>query len=76
MGLNKFDDYYLNEMLQNPSSTGIALTNFEMICEKTKVSKMPRPTAVAKIFGLHELFLPCFLAFVESNKIIKRSITL
>ena len=29
---------------------------------------MPRPTAITKILGLHELFFPCFLAFAKSKK--------
>ena len=39
-----------------------------MILQKTKVSRTPRPTAVAKILELDELFFPCFLAFVKSKK--------
>ena len=45
-----------------------------MIREKTKVPKTPRPTAIAKILRLHELFLSCFLAFAESKKIIKERV--
>ena len=37
---------------------------------------MPRPTAVAKMLRLHESFLPCFLAFVESKKYQRKSSTL
>ena len=43
-----------------------------MICEKTKVPNTPRSTAIAKIVGLHELFLLCFLAFVRSKKNYQR----
>ena len=39
-----------------------------MICEKNKVPKTLKPTTVVKIVGFHELFFPCFLAFVKSKK--------
>ena len=44
-----------------------------MILQKTKVSRTPRPTAVAKILELDELFFPCFLAFVKSKKKEKKN---
>ena len=47
-----------------------------MIREKNKVPKMPRPTTVTKILELHELFLTCFLAFVQLYKKLSKSSTL
>ena len=35
---------------------------FLMIREKTNVPKTPRPTAVAKVLGFHEVFFLCFLS--------------
>ena len=43
-----------------------------MIREKTKLPKTLGLTSVAEILGLHELFFPCFLAFVNSKKINKK----
>ena len=40
-----------------------------------KVPKMPRCTAVAKILSLRELFLLCFLEFVESKKYYQKKST-
>ena len=42
-----------------------------MICEENKVSKTPKTTTVVKILGLHDMFFPCFLAFVKSKEVIK-----
>ena len=49
------------------SFSGIKWTNFKLFVKKPKMPKMPRPTAVVNTLGLHELFLPCFLAFAESK---------
>ena len=47
-----------------------------MIREKIKMPKTPRPTTVAKILWLHELFLPFSLAFVEKKKYQRKNNTL
>ena len=49
------------------SVKGIELTNFKWFAKK-----MPRPTTVAKILRLRELFFPCFLEFVKSKKRYQR----
>ena len=44
--------------------SGIKLTNFKWFA-KNEGAEDAKATAVVKILGLHELFCPCFLAFVK-----------